>query len=77
MKYSIKHLDGDTHKSVNFTRDYSENFNSEEEAFLFVAKINERQKFCYGQYDFFNDVETQKKYDKWRSTLTINQYKNL
>lgn len=77
MEYSIKHLDSDTHKSYNFTKDYTENFNSDEEAFLFVAKTNESQSFCYGQKDFFNDEEIQKKYDKWRSNLTIAQYKNL
>lgn len=77
MEYSIKHLDSDTFKTINFTKDYVVEFESDKEAFLFLAKTNEQQSFCYGQKDFFNDVEIQKNYEKWRSNLNISEYKRL
>ena len=77
MNYSIKHLDADTHKSFNFTKDYIKSFENEIDAFIYLAEINERQSFCYGQKDFFNDIEIQKRFEMWRKNLNISQFKNL
>lgn len=77
MNYSIKHLDADNFKFYNYTKDYTKTFENEIEAFEYLAEINERQSFCYGQTDFFNDIEIQKRFEKWRNNLNISQFKNL